>query len=226
MKKSTLIAGMAILGSFLTLTSANLKLKQEYKAGNIRKVLVEKKLPSFHFIKETLDRHIYYGGSFVVTNHKDQANSVSFSLNAQGRILFDVANDTLYIKNNPLDKDNQSLNALIYINDVELKNITTTSGTFTIAQEKRDSFSIIARGVSKISLTFSKLNKLSIRGFDDAKITVSAPDTLSHAYIQMEDRSIFEATDLVINQKIVKLGIGVSLQLRGHSLENFGVKRN
>ena len=60
MKKSTLTAGIAIFGSFLTLTAANLKLKQEYTAGNIRKALVEKKLPPFHFIKETLNRHIYY----------------------------------------------------------------------------------------------------------------------------------------------------------------------
>jgi len=226
MKKSTLIAGIAVIGTFLTLTAANLKLKQEYTAGNIRKPLVEKKLAPFHFIKETLDRRHYYGSGFIVTNRKGLPESLSLNIDDQERLIFEVSNDTLFIKNNPLDKDFRVLSSTIYINANELKNVIATNGIFNIGQENTVSFSIIAGGISKVDIIVTKLDNLSIYGSEDAKIIVFASDTIRHASIQMKDNSIFEARDLVIKQKTLQLGNQASLQLTGRSLEDFGVKRN
>ena len=82
----------------------------------------------------------------------------------------------------------------------------------------------MAGGVSKISLMLTKLNKLTIYGSDTATVSVSASDIINKAIVQMTDRSIFQADNLLIRQKKLQLGAKTSIQLSGRSLADFGLK--
>jgi hypothetical protein len=55
MKKSTLIATIAVHRSVATLAAVNLKLKSEYNKGNIKDPYTKTKLEAFKFIKVAFD---------------------------------------------------------------------------------------------------------------------------------------------------------------------------
>src|ERR1700749_1895068 len=98
MKTSTLIATIAIAGSFITVTAANLKLKSEYDRHNLKDAFVNTEVPSFRFIKDLTDSNSLHTGVFEIRAGKKETPGVAKYYSQEKVFVFRVVNDTLYIE--------------------------------------------------------------------------------------------------------------------------------
>jgi len=226
MKTSTFFATTAVAGVFLMLTADNLTLKQEYTSGHIHMPFIVKPLPAFRFIKEILDRDSYtYENVITVSDRPGQKAAIKNFFYEDGLFNYHVTKDTLFIETNPANKFNHSTHAVVYIYTSNLESITSTNAVFTIDEENKDSLSVIAGGKSEVNINAKKINSISINASATAKIGLFALEAVDHASIQMNDTSKFYASDVLIKQKNMQIAPQASIELKGRSLEDFGVTK-
>ena len=228
MKKSTVFAILGILGLFLTISATNLKLKQEYTRGNIRNPYVERTLPAFSYIKETLKPSLNYAMGITIKDQRGQKPKLSVYFNEPDLYRFHVENDTLFISNSNSSegKINIGESATVFLFTDGLKKIITTNGIYNITEARHDSLSLIASGKSQITIQTNNMNGLTIKGSDISRITLSGTDTINHANIELKNFSSLNISQVRIKQKKIQIAKEASLQLSGGSLDDFGIQRN
>ena len=224
MKKSTTIATIALLGTIATLAATNLKLKSEYNNGNVRDPYTKTKLAHFSYIKTVFDSTSRNGEEFRITVSKGAEPTIGTYYRERAKLLFNVSNDTLYVRNDPFDKDHYSLYDAAVITMPELKGIFVTKGSYQIKQDNAESLTVVAKEGAAVNLQLKKLNQLTITGFDKTAFTLSAKDTINQANIQLNERSSLTANDLIIKQKTLTLGDSASVKLIGRSMKDFGLQ--
>ncbi|MES2004619.1 MAG: hypothetical protein V4450_08860 [Bacteroidota bacterium] len=222
MKKSTLIAGLAIVGCFAAFAAANLKLKQEYTKGNIQSAFTKSKLAPFRFIKVDFDSTSHFDGDFEITVRKSLQPGLSKYYEEEGKFVYTILNDTLVIQNDPLYKDHNIPMYTIKIDAPYLAGIDVTRGRYVINLADSDSLSIIAGRRSSVNLALNKINNLSITA-SDAYISINAVEPIEKAMIQLFGESSLNADNIIIKQKKLVLSKAASLRLSGRSMEDFGV---
>ncbi|MES2372368.1 MAG: DUF2807 domain-containing protein [Bacteroidota bacterium] len=224
MKKSTLLAGTAVIGAIATLAAVNLKLKSEYTKGNIKNPYTITKLASFKYIKVVFDSTSRYGEEFKINISKDADYSIGTYYSERAKLVSKVSNDTLIITNDPFDKDHYSLFDAVIITAPQLVALDVTKGSYVVKQDDTESLSISANNESKVDLKFKKINTLMVNASGKAFINVSTKDTINQANIQLNDLSSFSANNIVIRQKKLQLGDSTTLHLKGRSVKDFGVQ--
>jgi hypothetical protein len=224
MKKSTLIATIAVLGAVATLAATNLKLKSEYNKGNIKDPYTKTRLAAFKYIKVAFDSTSANGEEFRIKVSKKSESSIATYYSERAKLLYNVSNDTLYISNDPFDKDHNSLHAPVIINTPELKAISVTKGSYHIHADDMDSLSVTANKKTGINLNLRKIKWLNVNATDNVSIIVASKDTIGSALIQLADKSSFSAKDIIIRQKKLQLGDSATLNLTGRSMKDFGIQ--
>lgn len=224
MKKSTLIATIAALGAVATLAATNLKLKSEYNKGNIKDPYTKTTMASFKYIKVVFDSTSTNGEEFRIKVSKKSESSVATYYSERAKLLYNVSNDTLYISNDPFDKEHNSLYSPVIISTPELKAINVTKGSYHINADDMDSLSVTAKGKLGINLNLRKLQWLGVNAAGNVSLIVASKDTIASALIQVADKSSFSAKDIIIGQKKLQLGDSATLNLTGRSIKDFGVQ--
>lgn len=223
MKKSTLIATLAIISAMATLGAVNLKLKSEYHKGNIKDPYTKTTLVGFKYIKVVFDS-ASNGEEFKINVSKKAESSIATYYSERAKLLYKVSNDTLIISNDPFDEEHYSLYDPVIINTPELKAISVSKGTYHINVADTDSLSVNAKEKSGINLNLRKLQWLSVNAAGNVSINVASKDTIGNALIQLADKSSFNAKDIIIRQKKLQLGDSATLHLTGRSIKDFGVQ--
>jgi hypothetical protein len=224
MKKSTFLAGAAVIGAVATLVTVNLNLKAEYNKGNMKNPYTITKLTAFKYIKVVFDSTSRNGEEFKINISKDADYSIGTYYSERTKLISKVSNDTLIITNDPFDKDHYSLADAVIITAPELKSMAVTKGSYLVKQDNTESFSVTANKESKVDLKLKKTNLLIVNASDKASINVYSKDTINQASIQLNDKSSFDANYVIIRQKNLQLGDSTTLHLRGRSMKDFGVQ--
>jgi len=224
MKRSTLIAIIAVIGAISILAAANLKLKSEYSKGNIKDPYTKTKLAPFKYIKVVFDSSSANGEEFKINVSKAAQPSIATYYSERAKLLFRVSNDTLLISNDSLDKEHTSLFDVVIISVPELKGISAAKGSYMISDGNTDSLVIKAAGKAVIDLKLNNALFLAVSATDKATINVSSKDTIRGAEIQLADKSSFTAKDILIKQKKLQLSDSATLHLIGRSIVDFGIK--
>lgn len=224
MKKSTLLAIVAIIGTIATLLTINLKLKAEYNKGNMQDPYTKTKLAAFKYIKVVFDSTSANGEEFRINVSKTAEPSIATYYNESAKLVYKVSNDTLFVTNDPFDKEHYSLFDRVIINTPELKAISVTKGSYQINADHTDSLSVTANKKTGVNLKLNKPHWLTIDASNEASITVTSKDTIGGALIQLTDKSSFTAKDIIIKQKKLQLGDSTTLHLTGRSMKDFGVQ--
>jgi hypothetical protein len=224
MKKSTFLAGAAVIGAVATLAAVNLKIKSEYNKGNIKNPYTITKLAAFKYIKVVFDSTSRNGEEFKINISKGADYSIGTYYSERAKLIFKVSNDTLVITNDPFDKDHYSLYDPAIITASELKSIDVTKGSYLVIQDNTESFSVTANKESRVDLKLKKTNLLILHASDKASINVASKDTINQASIQLNDKSSLDAKYVIIRQKKLQLGDSATLHLRGRSMKDFGVQ--
>jgi hypothetical protein len=224
MKKSTLLAGAAVIGAIATLAAVNLKLKSEYTKGNINNPYTITKLQPFKYIKVVFDSTSRSGEEFKINISKGADYSIGTYYAERAKLLSKVSNDTLVITNDPFDKDHYSLFDAVMITAPDLAGLDVTKGSYHVKLDNAESLSISAHKESKVELTLKKARTLIVTASGKSSINVSAKDTIGLAEIQLNDKSSFGANNTIIRQKKLQFGDSATLHLIGRSLKDFGVQ--
>jgi hypothetical protein len=227
MKTSTLIATLAVTCGIVTITATNLKLKDEYSKGKLQDPYIKKELASFHFIKDMTDTSSLRGGHFEIHVGKSEGSSVSNYYSITPTFLFEVANDTLYISTDKTS-DSRYVNwSPLIIRTNHLTKIDLNNGDIDLAVADNPDLTITAGKKSNVDVKiFGKMNTLSVFAGNSAAVAISAEDTINKMTVQLNDRSSFNAKDLLIVERSMQLSSRANLQLSGRSIENFGLKNS
>lgn len=226
MKKSSLIILTGILAVVITMAAADLKLKKEYDAKNIKEYLIYKTLPAFHFIKDDFTGKQTYEW-YICNIRSAKKSGVGIGYDAEKILSFVVKNDTLFIQK----PAGTALNDMAYglpvtIFTGPLKGVMARTCQMNIDGKMADSISAIATDKAEIKFEHLVTNSLKVDADNTAKVTVSATDTLRNLHVQLRSTSSFIASNVFIINKDLQMSDFASLKLSGRSLENFGVKRN
>lgn len=222
MKTSTFFAGAAAIGCFLTLTAANLKLKNEYTSGHMTSAVVFNRLPSFHYIKEAIDSN-HFPGSYVISSDSKKPTGISAFYYERAKFMYHVVNDTLFIQHDPEDKDNYVYYNKVTINTSGLKGLTAQLGNYNIVHETTDSLHIIANRTTNISVNAKKIAAVKIEESEHASVKLFAEEPIDMLDLTLGGMSNFFAEFLTVKTKSLKISHNASLCLRGQALQSFGV---
>ncbi len=226
MKKSSLIVITGILIAMITMAAADLKIKKEYDAKNIKEYLIYKTLPPFHYIKDNYTAKQSY--EWYVCNIRS-SNKSGVGIGFRAELLFDfvVKNDTLFIQKPAITTFTDIAYGIpLTIFTGPLKGVVAKSCWMNIEGKMADSISAIATDKADIKFEHLATSTLRIDADNTSKVSVSATDSLKNLYVQLRSNSSFTANNVFITNKYLQMTDSASLKLSGKSLENFGVKRN
>jgi hypothetical protein len=228
MKTSTIIATLAVACGFITVTATNLKLKSEYHKGNLKDPYVKTGLPSFRYIKDITDTGTLKQGYFQIHSGEKEGSSVAQYYSFSTAFLFSVANDTLYIS---LDKSNTSTYANstpIIIRTNQLESIDMNNGEYELASANTRNLSISAKRKARIDVRLDKADTLSVFANVSGAVSVAPIEkgVIKKLNVHLEDRSSFNAKNLVTDEPNLQIGHNASLQLSGLSIESFKIKNS
>ncbi|MES2328493.1 MAG: hypothetical protein V4539_02755 [Bacteroidota bacterium] len=226
MKKSSLIILAGILAAIITLAAADLKLKKEYDAKNIKEYLIYKPLPPFHYIKDDFNGKRTYEW-YICNIRSDKKYGVGIGFVVGNRLEFVVKNDTLFIQK-PVDA---ALNDIVYglpvtIFTGPLKGVSARVCQMTITGKMDDTIRAVATDKAEIKFEHLVTHSLAVETDKNATVTLSATDTLQNLHLQLRSTSSFTSNNVFIANKILLLGDSASLKLSGRSLDNFGIRKN
>ena len=222
MKKSTVAITLGIASIFVLITVANVKLSAEYKKGNIRSGKTAIQLPVFHHIKEIRSKDANrFGGGIKLIQHKD-SSALLYDYYGSPDILYSVKNDTLFLEPEKNEKSHD-YNLIIYYQDV--KSIHFSNSIISMQKCTMDSISVTADNFSSLSFLDARLKKIKVEVSDDAKVSISSQDTISHAAIILHDRATFKAEYVSFLEKEIKMNANATISFLGISADNFGIKK-
>ena len=223
MKKSTIAITLGIAGIFVLITVANVKLSTEYKKGNIRSGKTAIQLPVFHHIKEirSKDANRFRGGIKLI-QHKD-SSALLYDYYGSPDILYSVKNDTLFLEPEKNEKSHD-YNLIIYYQNV--KSIQCSNSIISIQKCTMDSISVTADNYSTLFFSDARLKKIKVEASDEATVTISSRDTISHAAILLHDKATFKAEYVTFLEKEIRMNANSTISFSGISADNFGIKRS
>jgi hypothetical protein len=225
MKKSSLIVITGILIAMITLAAADLKVKKEYDANNIKEYLIYKALPPFHYIKDNYTGKQVY--EWYICNIRS-ANKSGVGMDFRAELLFDfvVKNDTLFIQKPAFSTFTDIAYGIpLTIFTAPLKGVVARSCWMNIDGKMADSISAIASNKADIKFDHLTTKALRIEADNTSKVSISGTDSLKNLYVQLRSTSSFSANNVFISNKYLQMTDSASLRLSGRSLENFGVKK-
>lgn len=226
MKTSTIIATLAVTLGFASLTAANMKLKSEYDKGHLVDPYVKQSLPAFKYIKDLTDSSSLKNGRFEIHVGNKEESSVGNYYAARNSFLFNVKNDTLYITLDKSDGSPYSHWFPIIFRTKQLESLDVVNGEYVIISDVDSDLSIKATRKSEVEVRAGSIKTLSVLAANTASISVSAKDTIAKMNVRLDDKSTFNAKDLVIGERSLQLSKRSNIELSGRSIENFGVKNN
>jgi hypothetical protein len=228
MKTSTIIATFAVACGFITVTATNLKLKSEYNKGKLQDPYIKKALPSFRYIKDITDTGTLKQGYFQIHAGDKEVSSVAQYYSFTSSFIFSVANDTLYIS---LDKSNTSRYANstpIIIRTNRLESIEMNNGEYELTSGNTNSLNISAKRRSKIDVKLDKADTLTIFANSNGSVGVASKENgvIKKLKVRLEDKSSFNAKNLIIDEPNLQVGPYANLQVSGLSIESFKIKNS
>lgn len=224
MKTSSILATLAVVTGFTTITITNLKLKSEYDKGNLKDPYVRKAVSSFRFVKETADTSVLRKGGFTIMAGMGDSTSVASYYADREQFLFEVRNDTLYISSDPAYGDIFSHGSPIIIRTPKLSGLEANTGDFSIEAGTLDSLSVRVSRKSSVGIDARKINSLFVHATNTASVDSRVADTVRQLDLRLDDQSRFAAHDMVAAQKKLQISNNSHVQLSGRSVGNFGLK--
>jgi hypothetical protein len=227
MKKSSIIIISGLLCVLIALATSDLKLKTEYVNRNLKGYLQFKSLPPFHYIKDDFTGTQYFEW-YHCSIHSSEKYSAGMGYFEKDLLDYYVKEDTLFIRKSP----NATVVQFAYGAPITimagpgLKGIIAKTGSMLVYGKVADTFSISATDNARVSLSHLHTNQLMIKANGDANLTLQATDTLPSLQLELEGKSAFTNSNMIILKKNIRLGDSASLVLSGRSLADFGIKKN
>lgn len=226
MRTSTLLVSIALTGTIAAVTAANLKLKSEYDQGHIRSVYVKHPLPAFHFIKDVMDTSRFERAAFHIATGQSDSSGVSTYMTESSPFLFDVQNDTLYIRSNPDRKAGEHYYSITEIATPQLDGIDARRGEYTIEMKTSTRFTARASNDAKMKLYAETLNSLVLSARNQARIEIHSGAPVAELAGSFVDRSRLVVNNVTILTKKIQFGADAGLELNGSAITDFGIGKH